>query len=196
MAGNREFSRERLAELILFFAKESEGDRYFGATKLNKLLFLADFWAYGYLGQSITGARYVHQQHGPTPAPSEFLDVRTALLEADRLAIVPERTYRGTRQRPVAKGGANETLFSEDELAICGDAIEHLCGMTASASERWSHDILAYDSTRMSEEIPYFTAFLWSKDFVTKDDVAWAMEVAGDLGLERSARPWTNAGRT
>src|SRR5690606_1570423 len=95
------FEKEKLAELVIFFARESEKDRLFGSTKLNKLLFLADFLAYGYLGKPITGARYIHKKRGPTPSPDEFLPVREDLIANGRLNIIEEETYYGTRKRPV-----------------------------------------------------------------------------------------------
>ena len=53
----RQFSRSRFRELILYCALKSETHRFFGATKLNKCLFYADFLAYRALGSSITGGR-------------------------------------------------------------------------------------------------------------------------------------------
>src|SRR5262245_61954489 len=98
------FTEKKLEELIVFFAHESAGDTFFGSTKLNKLLFIADFLAYGYLGKSITGTTYIHQDHGPTPAPRQFMQARENLINQDRLEIVEELTYTGLRKRPVAKG--------------------------------------------------------------------------------------------
>ena len=102
-----EFDKEKLAELVIFFASESEKDRLFGSTKLNKLLFLADFLAYGYLGSPITGARYIHQKRGPTPSPDEFLPVRESLVANGRLEIVEEETFYGTRKRPKSNNKPN-----------------------------------------------------------------------------------------
>jgi hypothetical protein len=39
LSGVRTDGDERLAELLLFIAKKSEGDRRFGAVKLNKIIF-------------------------------------------------------------------------------------------------------------------------------------------------------------
>jgi len=41
---------EKLRELILYLADNSNGDESFGALNLNKHLFYADFYAYVYLG--------------------------------------------------------------------------------------------------------------------------------------------------
>ena len=48
----------KLRELILYLARESEGDDYFGVVKLNKLLFYIDFEAYRRFGKSVTEQEY------------------------------------------------------------------------------------------------------------------------------------------
>jgi len=64
--GNRSESQaerdKRLRELILLIATRSEGDEPFGAVKLNKLLFYADFFAYVKFGESITGQEWCNRR--------------------------------------------------------------------------------------------------------------------------------------
>ena len=48
----------KFRELILLIAVKSEGDSYFGETKLNMLLFYIDFLSYLELGLPITGQKY------------------------------------------------------------------------------------------------------------------------------------------
>lgn len=179
----QQFNPEKMAELILFFAKESEGDRFFGAIKLNKLLFTADFLAYGYLGYSITGAKYIHQRQGPTPEPTQFLSVRDNLVLAEDLLIQQEETYNGTRKRPVALRDPELTAFSEDELALCYDVVSSLKNMNSMTVSDWSHDFPGWQYTKQNEEIPYSSVYLWRKQPATAEDFARAREVVQQLGL-------------
>src|SRR5713226_2593184 len=57
----------KLIELIVHLSSLSEGDEYWGAIKLNKLLFYIDFVAYRRFGKSVTGQEYQAQKQGPTP---------------------------------------------------------------------------------------------------------------------------------
>ncbi len=177
------FDKEKLAELVIFFARESENDRLFGSTKLNKLLFLADFTAYGYLGTSITGARYIHQKRGPTPSPDEFLPVREALMNDGRLSIEEEETYYGTRKRPVSKSLPDMDKFSKKEVEIAYEAIETLKHMGNVESENWSHKFVGWLSTAEGEEISYSTAYLWQGVPLSEEDFEWARSTAKQLGL-------------
>jgi hypothetical protein len=164
----------RMAELILYFASASKDDELFGSIKLNKLLFVADFWAYGYLGKSITGATYIHQQMGPTPDPSVFLAAREKLERAGKLLIREESTIAGVRKRPVAQSAPDMSSFSTAEMSIAEAALKSLRHLNNVQSSEWSHELSGWRYTKMGEEIPYATAFVWHKIPATADDFAWA----------------------
>src|SRR6266849_8660441 len=87
---------EKFRELILFMAEKSEGDRPFGAIKLNKLLFYADFLAFLTLGKAITWQPYQKLENGP--APRRLLPVASEMEEEEVIAYT-ERDYYGKRQR-------------------------------------------------------------------------------------------------
>lgn len=179
----QQFDPKAMSELILFFANESEGDRFFGAIKLNKLLFIADFMAYGYLGHSITGATYVHQERGPTPAPNQFLSVRDALVNAGELLIEEEETYNGTRKRPVALRKPDLSIFSEAEIELCRDVLASLEAMSGMTVSEWSHRFVGWQYTEQGQEIPYSTVYLWERPSATTEDFKRAHVVAQQLGL-------------
>src|SRR4051794_11181803 len=82
----------KFRELVLYLAERSEGDKHFGATKLNKLLFYADFVYYLYFGNSITGHTYQKLEHGPAP---RALKPIVAAMEGDGDAKVVDRTHYG-----------------------------------------------------------------------------------------------------
>ena len=46
----QKFNEGKFRELILYVARRSEDDKYFGAVKLNKILYFSDFNAYRELG--------------------------------------------------------------------------------------------------------------------------------------------------
>ena len=62
-----DFKEEKFGNLILYVAERSEHDDRFGAVKLNKIMYYADFTAYWKLGRPITGATYQRLDEGPLP---------------------------------------------------------------------------------------------------------------------------------
>src|SRR5215203_5109772 len=63
-SGYRAFSLEKMAAMVSYLSSRT-ADLY--KTKLNKLLFYADFSNYHVNGTSISGSRYVHLPYGPVP---------------------------------------------------------------------------------------------------------------------------------
>jgi hypothetical protein len=177
------FEPRKLAELIIFFTKYSHDDRLFGATKLDKLLWAADFLAYGHMGQSITGATYVHQSQGPAPSPEQFMTVRDTLLQSGRLRIEEEESYQGTIRRPVTDSEPDMSLFNEAEIDLCWDVLEELRRMSNREVSEWSHKFPGWLYTHQGEEIPYQTVYLWEQFPATKEDLEWGLRVAKELGL-------------
>jgi len=180
-----EYSLEekRIVELILFFSEQSVDDRFYGSAKLNKLLFLADFNAYGHLGKSITGMSYVHQTKGPTPRPGEFLLIRDRMISNGDLGIREEETYVGIRRKPIAQRAPDISIFSKDEIEICFAALEELKHLTATEGSEWSHKILGWLYTEEGETIPYSSIYLWTKIPLTTEDMGWAIQAATQLGV-------------
>jgi len=168
------FNKAKFKELVLYFAKQGENDMYMGSVKLNKLLFYADFLAYGYLGHSITGARYIHLPQGP--GPSELLPVRNEMEKEGKLR--QEKVYRLNhfQWRPVALDAPNISLFSKEELDICQDAIRLLQNCPAEEISDRSHNWLGWIYADTKETIPYETVFIRSREPITFSDIAWAKQ--------------------
>ena len=76
MMNNFEFEPDKFRELIVYICKKSEGDPTFGAVKLNKILYYADFAAYRILGKPITGAQYQKLREGPAPQGVTYCPTR------------------------------------------------------------------------------------------------------------------------
>ena len=57
----------KLEALIGYIAEQSEGDRHFGLTKLNKMLWFIDLEAYRSLGETVSEQTYQKLPEGPAP---------------------------------------------------------------------------------------------------------------------------------
>jgi hypothetical protein len=148
---------KRLGELMLYIAKKSQFDQNFGGTKLNKILFYADFVSYGRSGKPITGAEYIKQEFGPTP--KRLLPVRKQ-LESKKEAAVQRIDFLGKeQQRLVALRDPDLSLFSGEEIALVDQVIEYLKGKSAKEMSELSHN-RAWRVAKMNGSIPYEAAFI------------------------------------
>lgn len=166
---------DRLKEALLYVSSMCEGDEKFGAVKLNKILYYADFQAYRESGRSVTGATYQHLPEGP--APRELLAARKELIDEGALTIESRQVFSYIQQRPVAKRAWNPEAFQdwEDDKRILDAAIEFLAPYWGYEVSKISHDEWGYRLTQEGEDIPYRTA--WLSPESTQDDLAAAIAV-------------------
>ncbi|MEQ9299562.1 MAG: DUF4065 domain-containing protein [Cyclobacteriaceae bacterium] len=105
----------KFTEMIVFFAQEVPCYK----TKMNKLLFYADFSMFRQTGQSMSGALYKAIPYGPVP--NRYESFFESLAESDVIDLEYEE-LDGGRQKQYLVGrddrGFNKALFSEHELNV------------------------------------------------------------------------------
>jgi hypothetical protein len=160
-AASRTESDRKLGELILYIADKSLDDPQFGAVKLNKLLYYADFLFYGQFGRSITGAEYMKLEMGP--APRRLVPVRQDLLDAHELVIheEPLAIVSKPRQRYVPTRRPELGLFTAEEIAIVDSVIEAFWGQTGTDLSNLTHGYRGWVFAKnLRDTIPYPSVFL------------------------------------
>jgi hypothetical protein len=175
------FDQDKLRELIVHIAWQSQDDSTFGAVKLNKILYYADFYAYRKLGASITGAEYQKLPEGP--APRRLLPARASLIEdgSIRIEFVPRFNYVQQRIVPLRKPDLSR--FSAEELRIVDEVIEALRGKSAREVSHMSHEELGWQVVEDYQTIPYRTAWL-SAEPLSEEELSLARQVAAEHELE------------
>src|SRR5258708_8149199 len=109
----RRASEKKLRELILLICARSQGDKKFGATKLNKLLFYSDFSAYLSFDKPITGQLYFKLPNGP--APKRLKPIVAKMQEADELAYQEAEYYHHVQKKPIPLTRPDLSLFLSHE---------------------------------------------------------------------------------
>jgi len=148
--GGRTFSPDRFKQLVLLFTQSGEWK-----TKLNKLLFYADFLSFKQLKKSLTGTKYVVGYYGPIPNNHEFL--YASLLESGALRAQEE--FRDNSDQPVEKLFASEGIkldaFTPREQEIIRFTIDYFKSMSAKRIADYSHDEEAYRAHSLGQAISY-----------------------------------------
>lgn len=158
---------------MLYIAQKSADDPRFGATKLNKILYYADFIAFARLGAPITGVQYMKLAHGP--APRALVPVKREMIEAQDAEEI-EMMYHGRQQvRLVAKRPPDLEIFTADQIAIVDEVIQSLRLQTATEVSEMSHT-LAWKIAGHKGAIPYPSVFL-SDQGANDADREWASTV-------------------
>jgi len=158
---------DRLAELILHVAQRSEMDPKFGATKLNKLLFYADFASYLHYGKSITDERYQKLEHGP--APRAIKPVLKRLAE-EGAAVTKDTDHYGHKQvRTIALRAPDYSVFHARDIALVDKLVDSFWDKNATEMSDLSHQFIGWKLAALNEDIPYFVALVGSRSPTTKE---------------------------
>jgi hypothetical protein len=147
---------KKLRELALYISEKSCGDEAFGATKLNKLLFYADFLAYLNFDESITGQDYFRLPNGP--APRRWVPVREHMVEAGEIKVMDAEFHGFPQKRPVPLRPAKLEGFTTEQIALVDKIIALHRGKTASEISEQSHGFVGWALAGDKETIPYQVA--------------------------------------
>lgn len=161
----QKFKRDKFKELVLYLSERSESDPNYGETKLNKLLWYIDFFAYREYGQAVTNASYQKLPFGP--APKAMLPIQQEMEAEGALVVRPG--VRGTfvQKKPIALREPDLRTFSGQEIALIDRLIDELWDLGANEVSDLSHNAIGWQLAQFGEEIPYSTVFVESIEQVS-----------------------------
>lgn len=175
------YDERKLTELVLYVARRLETDRVGGATKLNKLLYFADFAHVRRTGRPITGAEYQKLPQGP--APRRLLPIRDRLVEAGEAEIRRESFLGYEQHRLVATREPDLSIFEPEELESVEGVLEDLAHLTATQVSALSHEEPGWRLVDEGETIPYESAFIAREQMLTPTSRRLAAEIAQRYGI-------------
>ena len=149
LSGYKKFDLNKFYNAILFFCRDGGQLK----TKLNKLIFYADFKHFKEYTVSLTGLRYVHLPFGPVPDGYDFFYaelVREGLLKLDEVFV---GQYIGENYS--ANKEADFSCFTDSEIKILSEVKEVFNKYSATDIKDYSHKESAYSETRDGETIRY-----------------------------------------
>lgn len=177
----RDNSEGRLAELVLYIADRCAYDQRFGATKLNKVLFYADFIAFARFGRPITGVTYRRLQHGPVPRV--LPRVQRVLTESHRAAIKVTDYYGREQKRLIGLDEPDLDMFTAREIALVDEIVEVFKHKSARELSDLTHEYRGWEFAAHGEDIPYSTIFLaGDKPVLTAEEEDYGQELARAIG--------------
>ena len=168
--------KAKAENLILYVCRQMDDCPETGAIVLNKVLYYIDHLHYLRYGKKLTGFAYIKQRFGPTPKPSEFLPIRQALIDSDRLEEKTVDYFGRAQKRLYAKERADLSLFTQDEVALIGEIVNSLSGINGKLVSEITHDELSWKLADLMEELPDY-AYLLTEAQLEQSDLDWAKKV-------------------
>ncbi|MBM4339648.1 MAG: DUF4065 domain-containing protein [Deltaproteobacteria bacterium] len=148
LSGYRKLDLAKLFNAILYFSKGGVLK-----TKLNKLLFYADFKHFKDYAVSITGARYAHIPFGP--APDKYALYFATLIENGEIRVEENIIGDFIGEEFISLKEPDFSLFSDSELKILATVKEYFKEFNAKRITDFSHDEEAYKKTKHGDIISY-----------------------------------------
>ena len=187
---NKAENEKKLRELILYVVEKCCDDSRFGATKLNKILFWSDFFAYANTGEPITGVEYMRLPNGPVP--KRLVPVRNKMIEAGELDVAQRSLFNGRRQTKfLARRKADVSLFTPEQIDLVNEVIDYLRDQTASEVSDGSHT-RAWHMASDGELIPYQSVFISDRGLI-RSDIESAKKLAARFGWAERFAPHAEA---
>ena len=179
------YDEAKFTEMVLYVAARLLDDRAGGATKLNKVLFFAEFTHFRRHGAVISGCEFQKLTHGP--APRRLVPVRDEVLARGGAELREEDFLGRVQHRLVPLRSADLSVFSDLERQTIDDVLEQLDGLTGRQVSDLAHEEPGWKLTEIGETIPYSTAGLGYPQVSTPTTRRLAREAAERYGLNASA---------
>lgn len=150
-SGFTKFDLEKTLAVIALIAEKTKG---VFTTKLNKLMWYADFLHFKGYGKSITGCEYVHLPLGPVPNNYDWL---ISVATEDKLISKEEKFFpngmAGVEFKSIAT--IDKSLFSREEIKTIETVTNHFKGYNCKQIKDKSHSEKAYIKTSAGDGISY-----------------------------------------
>jgi hypothetical protein len=148
--------QRRLREAILYVSRQSQDMQFFGAVKLNKILWRGDFRSFYHRQQPITGRQYQRLRLGP--APVEMKPVMAAMIRDGLVRIEKRLIVEFKEDRTISLAEPMMKFFSPDDVEYLDESVQHYWKMTGAETSDESHGT-AWSSRNDGDAIPYEAAF-------------------------------------
>lgn len=172
-----QFNRTKFKAMVHYICANSPFDKL-GFVKLHKIAYFADMLHYVQTGEALTGEVYRKQQFGPVAQHLwEIIDQ----LQREGAIRVESRDYFGYQKKDfISARSPNTENFDETELSLINNVINFACDRTAKELSELSHEY-AWQSAKIGEVLPYFTALQMFPVEVKEEDIMWGAQEAEEI---------------
>jgi hypothetical protein len=142
---------DKFKAVVHFIIANCEDPNKLGATKLNKILWYSDTYAFKAQGVSVTGSEYLRRKRGPVPA--RILQALNQLESEGKISITHPDVPFQVRIFKSLEGVENGSI-STSEKEIIQSVSKYICDeYTAGSISELSHDEV-WDAAVDGEPIP------------------------------------------
>lgn len=147
----------KFSQVILYILERVGARPNVGETVLYKLLYFIDFDYYEKFEETLIGATYIKNHHGPTPA--EFPKVIDAMISNDEVEAVKSDYFSFQQKKYLPHSSADLRMLSAQEVVHIDEVLCRLAHMSAKEISAYSHEDIPWKSHALGEVISYESVF-------------------------------------
>ncbi len=148
---------EKFKQVLLYILNKVGGKPNIGETVLHKLLYFIDFDYYEKFEESLMGATYIKNHHGPTSV--ELGTILKDMQETGELEVVKSRYFKYEQKKYLPHKRPNLEIFSAREIEHIDDVLARLSDKNAKEIENYSHEDIPWKSAQDREPLSYESVF-------------------------------------
>ena len=148
---------DKFKQVLLYVLTKVGAKPNVGETVLHKLLYFIDFDYYEKFEESLMGATYIKNHHGPTSI--EFATVVDDMQEQEELQAVKSKYFQYQQKKYLPLKPPALDLLSAREVVHIDDVLARLSDKSAAEIKRYSHGDIPWQSAEDGESLSYESVF-------------------------------------
>lgn len=158
---------EKFKQVLLYVLCEVGGKPNVGETVLHKLLYFIDFDYYEKFEESLMGAAYIKNTHGPTSVV--FSKIVERMAEEGKVIKVDADYFGKPQKRYIALNPPDLSALSAREVKHIDDVLARLSDKSAREIADYSHGDIPWRIAKSNEEISYEAVFYRDEKYSVRD---------------------------
>lgn len=148
---------EKFKQVLLYVLGKVGSKPNVGETVLHKLLYFIDFDYYEKFEETLMGAKYIKNHHGPTSV--ELKTIMDSMQANGQVEAVKSKYFKYEQKKYLPLKRPDLSAFSAREIEHIDEVLARLADKNAKEIENYSHEDIPWKSARDGEELSYESVF-------------------------------------
>ena len=148
---------DKFKQVLLYVLNKVGGKPNVGETVLHKLLYFIDFDYYQRFEETLMGATYIKNHHGPTSV--ELGEIIKEMQEQKLLIQVKNKHFEYEQKKYLPLKRPNLSVLSGRDIEHIDDVLARLSDKSATEIRNYSHEDIPWQSAQHGKPLSYESVF-------------------------------------
>ena len=158
---------DKFKQVLLYILGKVGSKPNIGETVLHKLLYFIDFDYYEKFEESLMGATYIKNHHGPTSI--ELKDIIEDMQSKGEIEAVKSQYFKYDQKKYLPIKRSDLSAFSAREIEHIDDVLARLSDKNAKEIEDYSHNDIPWKIAKDGKPLSYESVFYRDEHYSVKN---------------------------